>query len=204
MNPATPSCGSSVIWSTEAAQALCVPLETPRLQIVPLNATHADAAFALMQNDALYEWISMDKPISVETLRAHWKRRERRLSGDASEMWPSWVVMSRQDGALVGEVDACIDGAMECINFGYFFFPPYWGRGFATEAVNATVAHLLLHGVTRLVATVTVGNIASAKVLQKAGFSFTRVIADNDTLRGQLVDDEEYVFSAPSSATVRP
>ncbi len=192
-----------MIWSIEAAQALCVPLETPRLQIVPLNATHADAAFALMQDDALYEWISMDKPTHVETLRAHWKRRERRLSGDASEMWPSWVAISRQDGALVGEVDASIDGALECVNFGYFFFPPYWGRGFATEAVNAAVAHLALHGITRLVATVTVGNIASARVLQKAGFSFTRVIADNDTLRGQLVDDEEYVLSAPTSATER-
>ena len=51
-------------------------------------------------------------------------------------------------------------------------------------------------GIHHLVATVTVGNHASAQVLKKAGFSFTRILPDNDTLRGEPVDDEEYVRTA--------
>jgi RimJ/RimL family protein N-acetyltransferase len=41
-----------------------------------------------------------------------------------------------------------------------------------------------------------VGNTASARVLQKAGYDFTRLLIGNDVLRGQPVDDWEYVVTA--------
>jgi RimJ/RimL family protein N-acetyltransferase len=37
------------------------------------------------------------------------------------------------------------------------------------------------------------GNTASARVLQKAGYEFNRVLVGNDRIRGIAVDDEEYV-----------
>jgi hypothetical protein len=40
-------------------------------------------------------------------------------------------------------------------------------------------------------------------VLARAGFAFTRVIPGNDTLRGVLHDDEEYVRMAPPARTPR-
>jgi RimJ/RimL family protein N-acetyltransferase len=39
---------------------------------------------------------------------------------------------------------------------------------------------------------VTLGNDASARVSTKAGFVKTRVIRDNDTIRGVKYDDVEY------------
>ena len=51
----------------------------------------------------------------------------------------------------------------------------------------------MAQGVHRLVATVTMGNTASARVLQKAGYEFNRVLVGNDTIRGIAIDDEEYV-----------
>ena len=86
-----------------------------------------------------------------------------------------------------------VDDDRVCTNLGYYLFPNFWGKGFATEAVQAAADHLLRQGIHRLVATVTVGNHASARVLRKAGFAFTRIIPDTDTLRGEPVDDEEYV-----------
>ena len=54
--------------------------------------------------------------------------------------------------------------------------------------------HFIRTGVHRLVATVTSGNAASARVLKKAGYQFTRVLPGNDVLRGIAVDDDEYVL----------
>ena len=178
---------------SDFAHQLCVPVETPRLLLTPLMGSHADAAFDPMQDDAIYEWISMNKPRTVESLRANWTRLESRLSTDGDNAWPVWAITTRSDGALVGEVDADVDDKLVCTNLGYYLFPAFWGQGFATEAVRAIADHLVQQGIHRLVASVTVGNHASAQVLKKSGFSFTRILPDNDTLRGEPVDDEEYV-----------
>lgn len=178
---------------SDFAQQLCAAIETPRLLLQPVMGAHADAAFGPMQEDAIYHWISMNKPRTVETLRADWTRLESRMSADGTEAWPVWAITTRYGGSLVGEVDAVVDDNRVCTNLGYYLFPEFWGRGFASEAVHAAADHLISHGVHRLVATVTVGNHASAQVLKKAGFSFTRILPDNDTLRGEPVDDEEYV-----------
>lgn len=178
---------------TEFALQLCARLETPRLLLLPRTGAHADAAFGPLQDDAIYQWISMDRPHDVASLRQRWTRLESNLSPNGTEAWPAWAITTRADGALVGQVDAVVDDHRVCTNLGYYLFPNFWGQGYATEAVQAAADHLLCQGLHRLVATVTVGNLASAQVLRKVGFSFTRILPDNDTLRGEPVDDEEYV-----------
>ena len=157
---------------------------------------HADAAFDPMQDDAIYEWISMNKPRTVETLRANWTRLESRMSTDGADAWPVWAITTRSDGALVGEVDAVVDDNQVCTNLGYYLFPGFWGQGYASEAVKAVADYLISQGIHQLVATVTVGNHTSARVPRKAGFSFARITPNIDSLRGEPVDDEEYVRTA--------
>ena len=82
------------------------------------------------------------------------------------------------------------------VNFGYYFFAHAWGQGLATEAAQRVAQHLLSNGVDKLIATVTVGNQASVRVLEKIGFHYTRTIAQNDTVNGVLVDDDEFVLTS--------
>jgi ribosomal-protein-alanine N-acetyltransferase len=56
--------------------------------------------------------------------------------------------------------------------FGYWLGRDYWGRGIGTDAARTLTDHALRdRGLRRLEATVFVPNVASARVLQKCGFT---------------------------------
>lgn len=187
---------SAPLMSTLLARRLAEPIETPRLWLEPLGERHAPAFYErLMSDEALYRWISMPRPASLEALRAHWRRIEHndRISPDRCHAWPAWALRCKADGQYIGRVDAEITPSLEAVNFGYYLFSPHWGQGYGSEAALAATQALLQRGVHRLVATVTVGNIASARVLKKAGFAFNRLLPGNDCVDGVAVDDEEYV-----------
>ncbi len=184
----------------EMAQLLAAAIETPRLTLEPLRAAHAEAFFeALQQDAALYQWISMPKPESLAALRAHWRGlEERRRSPDGLYAWPIWAVRRKSDGAYLGRVDAEVSSQLSADNLGFYVFSKYWGQGYASEAAGAAVHALAARGVSRFVATVTVGNTASGRVLKKLGFEFSRILPGNDVIRGEPMDDEEYVLSLAS------
>jgi RimJ/RimL family protein N-acetyltransferase len=78
------------------------------------------------------------------------------------------------DGAPIGmcSVDLREDGT----EMGYWLGVPYWGRGFATEAVRALIDHAfgdLEHEA--LISGARVNNPASRRVLEKCGFQWTGV-----------------------------
>jgi RimJ/RimL family protein N-acetyltransferase len=78
------------------------------------------------------------------------------------------------DGALIG---ACgIDVRQDGAELGYWLGVPFWGCGYATEAVRAAIdyafselGHEVLHSGAR------VSNPASRRVLEKCGFQWTGV-----------------------------
>lgn len=177
----------------DRALALNAPVASPRLALEPLIAAHAEALFEPLQQPALYDWISSEPPPSVAALRERYARLEGRLSPDADEAWLNWAVRRAGDGAFVGRVDVSVTLGGVASNVGYVFFPAYWGGGYATEAVRAVVAHLEGCGVRELQATVTVGNEASCRVLERCGFRRAGVLRENDTIRGVKVDDVAFV-----------
>jgi ribosomal-protein-alanine N-acetyltransferase len=80
------------------------------------------------------------------------------------------AVTLRNDGRLIGACD--LTGEDDGIaDVGYSLARDLWGQGYATEIVHALVtAGFGALGLRRIVATVAPENLASARVLEKAGF----------------------------------
>lgn len=177
--------------------AINATLVTARLRLEPLDGHHARPLFAGLLAPAIYEWISLAPPVDVDVLETRWARVARRSLVAVDVLDFGWAVQRCSDGAWIGKLDAEVLPHGVATNVGYLFLPACWGQGYATEAVQALCGHLARHGVVEQRATVTVGNVASCRVLQRAGFVRTRVIAHNDTIRGIPVDDLEYIRRDP-------
>jgi [ribosomal protein S5]-alanine N-acetyltransferase len=173
--------------------ALNIAVWSDRLVLEPMAPAHAELLFDALQDARIYEWISNRPSDNVEALRARWESaRARNAAGEDVSL--NWALRRRSDGAYVGKCDVEMSGAGIASNVGYLIFPLYWNSGYASEVLRALVSHLEQHGVHELHAFVTAGNLASERVLLKAGFERTRVLKDNDTIRGVRHDEIEYLL----------
>lgn len=81
----------------------------------------------------------------------------------------SFSIRLKESGRLIGSIGIVNDNGK--LQVGYILSPTQWGRGFATEAVNALLTLLrTLEGVYRIGTFVDVDNAASIRVLEKCGF----------------------------------
>ena len=168
-------------------------LETERLILEPQAVAHAPEVFKALQDPSLYTYIASPPPQDLEALSARFQQLESRRSPDGKVHWLNWVLVERQSGGLVGKIDASLEATGQA-EFGCILFSP--GRGFATEALVVVLPHLARMGATHFRATVTVGNHASRRVLEKLGFHLNAVLPGNDMIRGQVVDDWEFLRDA--------
>ena len=144
-------------------------LVTSELVLEPRVRAHAEAMFDVLGNPALYRYLDEAAPPSVDHLRRLYTRLEARLSPDSSQVWLNWVV--RRPGLpLLGYVQATVM-PNNTAWVGYVFSAQYWGRGYATQAVQAMLEHLVSdYGVRRFLASVDVANLRSTRLLQRLGF----------------------------------
>lgn len=152
------------------ASRLNPKIRSPRLSLEPLLGSHADILFMPMQDVRIYKWIEAGGPKNIDQLRSKWKSIESRISPDGKEILLNWAIRIDDDGDYIGKLDAQLDNYVNVFNIGFAFFPKCWGKGYATESVLAVRDWLAENGVIAMRATVATSNIASSRVLEKAGF----------------------------------
>ena len=98
-----------------------------------------------------------------------------------------WFMVRRDDGAVVGEIGAIVDGSTAQV--GYTVVEPSWGQGCATEALRALLGHLLADpAIDRVVAETLEGHAASRRVMEKAGMRLRgRRVGEVDGEQAELV-----------------
>jgi RimJ/RimL family protein N-acetyltransferase len=81
-----------------------------------------------------------------------------------------FAITLRESGELVGAIGIDVEERHARAELGYWIGVPYWGRGYATEAATAVVAHAFDDlGLNRVYAYHFTTNPASGRVLQKIG-----------------------------------
>lgn len=157
-------------------------IRTPRLCLTPTTAHDVDALWALWADPDVRRYLFDDAAITraqaAETLAGTWAVRDRGLGLWAVRDAPADAA-SPADGAIVGcagllPVGAAADheprlaGLVEPL---VALHPSAWGRGLATEALGALVAHAFdALALPRLAAATDVPNAASDRMLRRAGF----------------------------------
>ncbi|MGH6794478.1 MAG: GNAT family N-acetyltransferase [Methylocella sp.] len=90
------------------------------------------------------------------------------------------------------------------IEFGYVLAPPVWGKGFASEAVKGLADTVFaLTRANRILASSRGNNIASRRVLEKAGFAFVDTGLDFLPARGGLHPCDRYQLDRKAWAASR-
>jgi len=103
------------------------------------------------------------------------------------------------DGEAVGGIGFHIQEDVHSLSaeIGYWLGEPFWGRGIATQAVRALSAHAFhAHGLARIYAFVFEWNPASARVLEKAGFTLEGRLRRSVTKDGRTIDQFLYAIVA--------
>jgi [ribosomal protein S5]-alanine N-acetyltransferase len=82
----------------------------------------------------------------------------------------AFAIERRADGALLGAITANLAPRHRRAELGYWLGRPYWGQGYTSEAARRVTAFCFDElGVHRVQATCFIGNVASARVMEKAG-----------------------------------
>jgi ribosomal-protein-alanine N-acetyltransferase len=172
---------------------LNLPITTQRLSLEPLVATHADMLYKSLCDERIYRWIESGGPKDLSHLRLKWRQNEGRISADGKAVLLNWAIRLRNEGSYIGKLDAELDSPTNVTNVGFVFFPEYWGYGYATETLLAVRTVLAENGVSFMRATVATPNIASARVLEKAGFTRGNLVADE-------IDTHEFTLAIPKES----
>ena len=116
------------------------------------------------------------------------------MSNPGEPGWFQFALQERQTGAFVGDCGLRImEHDQRLAQIGYTVERRFWNRGLATEAVTALTAYAFdsfpLH---RITGSVDPRNIASCRVLEKAGFVKEAHFRKSEWFKGEWADDVIY------------
>lgn len=84
-------------------------------------------------------------------------------------------------------------------DFGYALKKDYWGKGFATEALRSLISFCYkYHPLTRITGECYTRNIASRRVMEKAGLTLIKEFTTTDKTTGHVKEQFRYHILRPS------
>lgn len=148
-------------------------IETKRLILRPLKASDAEAVFEGWANDSeVSHFMRWNRHQNVEETR-EWLEGEE-AAAPRNDLF-NWGFALKDGERLIGSGGLVYSESLKMYELGYNLAKDCWGCGYGTEAAGAIVefARDMLK-VKEIYATHAIENAASARILQKLGFTFKR------------------------------
>jgi RimJ/RimL family protein N-acetyltransferase len=138
---------------------------TARLLLRPLRDEDLDALAEVYRHPLVMRWIGSHTREDVGREIA--LQREHQMSLG----WSFWAVEDRSTARMIGDCGLQpLEHHGPEVELGYDLHPDTWGRGLATEAARAVMDQAFGRlGIDRVMAVVKPDNVASRRVLEKAG-----------------------------------
>ncbi len=155
------------------------PSETFRESCIPVLETKRLALRAPQLEDAkTVAMLANDRRIAENTARIPHPYREADatsfIAGVNKPSGEALFLITLRDGSVIGACGLMLQE--ETPELGYWLGVPYWGKGYATEALHALIDYAFTDlGHVALQAGARVTNPASRRVLEKCGFQWTGV-----------------------------
>jgi [ribosomal protein S5]-alanine N-acetyltransferase len=141
--------------------------ELPQLRLRRPRPSDAEAVFEYGSDPEVARFADWPVRTSIDGLAESLLARAARW--DAGEDF-YWIITRADDDRAIGGITCQITG--DSAEVGFLLARQHWGKGWATEATRAVTGWARsCPALTRLHATCDAGNLASVRVLEKAGFT---------------------------------
>ncbi len=114
------------------------------------------------------------------------------LSTDENETFAFAITV---DGKVIGSIGIFRQGNIhrQVAELGYYIAEEYWGKGIMTEAVKKICGYVFdKSDIIRIYAEPFAYNVASCRVLEKAGFQYEGTLRSNAVKNGEVIDMKMY------------
>jgi RimJ/RimL family protein N-acetyltransferase len=160
-------------------------LETGRLRLRPFAPADAPAVQHLAGAwEVARTTLNIPHPYP-DGLAATWI--EGQAAAAAAGTGYTWAITRRPDALLLGAISLIPSARHQRAEMGYWLGVPYWNQGYMSEAARRVVEFGFQElGLHRVQATCLPRNVASARVMEKAGLTFEGL------LRGYVRKGEQF------------
>ena len=157
------------------------PLSSPRLLLEPLRVQHAEEMAPLLDDPDLHIFIG-GEPATREELQETYRRQVVGRSADGTQRWLNWVLRRRDDGQVVGTVQATVteDAGGLSAEVAWVVGSRHQNQGYAREAAEAMVRWLWQEGAATVVAHVDPRHLASVAVARAVGLAPTDTVVEGE------------------------
>ncbi|AGZ43688.1 GNAT family N-acetyltransferase [Actinoplanes friuliensis] len=166
-------------------------ITTERLVLRRFRAGDAEtlAAYRSSPDVALYQ--SWDAPYPLE--RARYAIESMAEADPAQPGWFQYAIETKAGKTHIGDVGVNLNDNLLQAEIGYTVAPEHQGNGYATEAVRAVLNHLFrVQGLHKVAAECDARNEASARLLERVGFTREGHLRQHTWIKNEWTDDLLY------------